>query len=801
MSSLLVAAAMLASVAAGVPQELALQREQQLADVSYRLGFTIPATPTQPIEFADTISFDYSGDQAVLLDFAGMWLDAHATVNGEQRAVAVSQEHVVLQPGWLRPGTNVVVLTGQCGDVALNRQHDYCYTLFVPANARTAFPCFDQPSLKARFTSTLRLPAGWTSIDNGDNRHPMPTYLFSFTAGKFSKATARRNGRTLTALYRETDPAKVAQLPRVFDEVAQSLQWMERYTGIDMPWEKYGIVMIPGYQFGGMEHPGAIQLRARTIFVEPNATIDDYRKRLKLIAHETAHLWFGDLVTMRWFNDVWTKEVMANLMAAKICAELMPGDDAGLSFLKSYSLPAMSTDRTAGTHPIQQPLPNLNSAGLLYGNIIYDKAPVMMQGLEQIMGSDAFRQGMQHYLRRYSYGNATWDDLIAILDSVAPEAGVSQYSEVWVKRAGAPVIAVEDGCLVQHDPQGRGLVWPQTFNVEAGGRLVPVTFGSQARVPLPQGSGLVPNADGSGYGRFALDSATHALLMSRLADAAKWQALPPVQRLAQASMLYEHWLMHPQQGTAQLLGLMAGALQHERNQSVSSSMAAWVARLLTRLDGTERAAAERQLLALVRQPGLPAGMAASLKRTFYVRFVSPAAVNQLFKVWNRASDSSLTATDMTRLAWHLAIVLPDKWRQITAKQRGRITGADNLREWDFIAQACTPDVAEQQRLFQRLLTPEGRGVEPWVETQLALLCHETRGSQSQRYIVPALDALPAIQASSSIFFPGKWLGALLDAQRSPLARATVRQWIASHPELSQPLANKLKENAFYLLLE
>ena len=136
-----------------------------------------------------------------------------------------------------------------------------------------------------------------------------------------------------------------------------------------------------------------------------------------------------------------------------------------------YQARALSTDRTPGTHPIQQSLDNLNQAGLLYGNIIYCKAPVMMRKLEQQMGEEALRDGIRQYLHQYAYGNATWDELIDILDSKAPQCGIRQFSETWVKCGGMPIVSAEwkDGRLIvkQEDPQHRGLVWQQQFNVRS----------------------------------------------------------------------------------------------------------------------------------------------------------------------------------------------------------------------------------------------------------------------------------------------------------------------------------------------
>ncbi|MBQ1881863.1 MAG: aminopeptidase, partial [Bacteroidales bacterium] len=387
---------------------------------------------------------------------------------------------------------------------ALNFRDDYLYTLNVPANARKLFPCFDQPDLKAAFDLKLTLPEDWKAVSAGsieqtekrpDNKdveyyfetaENIPTYLFSFVAGKFEEYVDSRDGFEIRGLYRETDPEKVAQMPQIMDQVRHSVKWMEEYTGIPFPFPKLDFVIIPGYQFGGMEHIGAIQFNDKRIFLEKNPTQDQLLSRAELIAHEVSHMWFGDLVTMKWFDDVWTKEVFANYMASMIVAEQFPDINHNLNFIRNYHISALEEDRTDGSHPIAQRLDNLKDAGLLYGNIIYKKAPIVMRKLHQLMGDEPFRTGLQKYLKKFSYSNATWDDLIDILSDEAPDANLKAFSQSWVKERGCPTIFsdLSNGVLTvtQKDIQGtkayrkllsditgieqteRDIVWPQTID-------------------------------------------------------------------------------------------------------------------------------------------------------------------------------------------------------------------------------------------------------------------------------------------------------------------------------------------------
>jgi aminopeptidase N len=152
-------------------------------------------------------------------------------------------------------------------------------------------------------------------------------------------------------------------------------------------------------------------------------------------------MWFGDLVTMNWFDDVWTKEVFANFMAAKIVHPSFPEVDHDLRFLVAHHPSAYGVDRTEGANPIRQPLENLRFAGTLYGAIIYQKAPIVMRQLEARVGEEAFRDGLREYLQTFSYGNATWPDLIDILDARSAE-DLAAWSRVWVDEPGRPTVTV-----------------------------------------------------------------------------------------------------------------------------------------------------------------------------------------------------------------------------------------------------------------------------------------------------------------------------------------------------------------------
>ncbi len=805
----------------GVPKTLAQARAERLSAIQYDLSFHIPRTASEPVKGQLTLSFSTKAKADVVLDFTGKIDPDRKTpcrVNGKPYKARVENEHIVI-PRRLIRANNEVELSFVATDQALNRRPDYMYTLFVPDHARTAFPCFDQPDLKARFRLSLTIPADWTCETNspvirshaaGDEAvyatswsQPLPTYLFAFNAGVFKGGgTFRQGSRTITLVSRETDEYKHAQCPEISRLCALAIDWMERYTGIAMPFPDYRAIILPDYQFGGMEHPGCIQLNEKTIFLEPNATIDDELKRFQLIAHETAHLWFGDLVTMRWFDDVWTKEVFANFFADKMAREQFPKLNHDLNFLKSHYPFALAIDRTEGSHPIQQPLANLNSAGLLYGNIIYHKAPIMMRQLEERMGEGPFRLGLQRYLHRFSYANATWNDLIGLLDSIAPQAGLPEFSRVWVQEKGCPEINITSGdgqiFVDQRDPNGHGLLWPQQFKIGllGTGSTAELTFETEKlHEPIPydaEGKLLVPNYDGLGYGQFLVDSLQAQSIGRNL------PALPDLNRYAAAMTLYENWLLGRIVDGQWLFGELLRQLRVEQNPLVASALCGYLQTINFRSAKTLRQAGERQLLDASRRHPLPL-VRQRLLHGLSATATDHSVIDKLYTYWHDRSEPLLSERDLMRLSYHLALMRPNDWQAIVGEERQRLTNVDMQREYDFVSLACNPDTTVQRQLFNRLLTADNRRTETWVADQLSLLCDYSRGARATGYILPALDALIDVQQTSSIFFPGNWLSSLLSGNQTTEARVVLRSWIARQHDYPASLMNKVKQEGYFLL--
>ncbi len=812
----------------GVALALAMQRSAALSNIHYRLRFEIPRPEQEPVVGGAVIAFDLADDKSPLqLDFRqGESAVRSLRINGVVTACDCVNEHIVLPAAALHPGRNEVAVDFIAGDGALNRNPEFLYTLLVPDRARTVFPLFDQPDLKARFELTLVVPAAWRALANAPldsavtlegrteyrfaTTDPISSYLFSFVAGEFQAITREVNGRPMTMLHRETDTAKVARnVDAIFKLHGDALAWLEDYTGIDYPFQKFDFVLIPGHPYGGMEHVGAIQYVASALLLDEEPTLTDRLERAHLIAHETAHMWFGDLVTMRWFDDVWTKEVFANFMADKIVNPGFPQVDHALNFLVNHYPGAYSVDRSEGANPIRQPLANLDQAGQLYGDIIYDKAPIMMRQLELIVGPDKLREGLAEYLRRFSHGNATWPDLIGILDALTA-VDLATWSEVWVNTPGRPefrlasppgAAAVGGEALVQGDPAGLGRIWPQQFDMlelgsERDTRVTMTTAGAATPIPAPATDGPLAlrlfNADGRGYGLFP---ANMAILQA-------WDRLQPVEKGSALVANYEQLLANPAADVVAYLGLLLDITEREQDPlllELALGQLQYIYRGLL-------ADPMRMALATVVEDSLwaatlaqPDSSSTKLVFRYFANLAdSPARLGQVYDIWagTLALDKlQLEEDDRIVLAQTLAIRLPGKSDGILASQLANTTNPDSRRRLEFIAPSLSPDEAVRDRFFESLKNVDKRNTERWVVEAVGNLHHPSRLGQSAKYVLPSLSLLQEIQVTGDIFFPSSWLRATLGNHTSTVVAQTVRDFLAARPDYNPQLRMKILQAA------
>jgi aminopeptidase N len=814
----------------GVSDMLAQIRSFELKDIRYELQFRVPSSREKPVTGRETIHFHLKAlpyEGYVLVDFKGLAEGfSDLLVNDKEGEVHVENEHIWIPKSVLKVGENSLTVNFVAGDAALNRNADFLYTLLVPDRARTLFPCFDQPDLKAVFTLSLVIPAGWKAIGNGRVQDSVTagdstvlhfrqsdrisTYLFSFVAGKFAETDKLVNGEQMRFLYRETDSSKLRlSLDSVFRIEGQALRFMQQYTGIPYPFQKFDFVAIPDFQFGGMEHAGAIQYQSRTLFLDSGATREQRIARSNLLSHETAHMWFGDLVTMKWFTDVWMKEVFANYMANKISSVTLPDDNYDLKFLIGHYPAAYSVDRTAGTHPIRQQLENLQEAGSLYGPIIYDKAPVMMRQLERLIGPEGFQAGLRDYLREYAGGNADWDDLIFKLQQYT-KMKVFEWSEVWVREAGRPVFTdsmrvaggrIVDWVIRQRGEDGSRRVWPQVFDVamvypdradEFTVNMKTAEIHVAAAVGKQKPLFVVFNVSGFGYGVFPVDS-----------NALHWRSPRSVTRASVYINLYENVLndkvMWPESLISHDLEALRGETEELNMNLLLDQIGSLYWRLLTSGDRREVFAPllENSLWQLMDSVKAP-NEKKLLFKAFANMAVGRAALDTLYAIWRDKRPPNgvkLSEDDYTALATTLAIGEYPGYQEILAKQVDRIQNKDRRERLVYLLPSLSNDVAVRDSFYNTLGSPVARRKEAWVLAALANLHHPNRAAVSEKYLPAALDWLADIQRTGDVFFPQSWLQASLGNYQTATAAGVVRKFLKDHPDYNPKLRAKILQAA------
>lgn len=822
----------------GISRRLAEWRARTVRDVRYDLALDVTALDSAVGRV--TVRFRREGGTDAILDFRGRRL-TRALANGRPLpAGAAAGAHLRVPAGLLAPGENVLEF-GFVADVApsgasIIRTHDptdgsdYLYTLLVPADASQLFPCFDQPDLKARVRLALTAPAAWTVVANGPvasadtagqavttrfaETEPISTYLIAFAAGPWHRATATRHGRTITAYVRRSRAAE-ADLDTLLALNHRALDWMERYFARPLPFRKFDFVLAPAFPFGGMEHPGAVFYNEDRFIFRERPTLPRRLARFSTILHECAHQWFGDLVTMRWFDDLWLKEGFATFLATKALAELDPAAEAWKTFYLGNKPPAYAVDRTAGTVPLWQELDNLDRAKSNYGAIVYNKAPSVLKQLEYLVGEPAFRAGIRRFLARHAYGSATWRDLLGSIGGAAGRP-LEGFGRDFVLRPGMPVVEqrvlVRGGriarvVLVQRPAQplsGRA-PWTERTEVLLGYRdrpavRIPVELRSRATEVTaargrPAPAFVFANARDYGYFLLLLDPASVRALtggaLGRVRDsflrAMLWGALWDQVRALR---------MEPER----FVRLVLRELPFESDEQIVPAVLEHLRRAVAAYLGpAERERVQGDVERMLR------GCAADAARSYGVRkacldaFVrlaaSPEGVAALDTLFAADSAAGEPVRDPTRweIVTRLFVLAAPKAEERYAAERARDTTADGPRR-AFIAGAGRRSAETKRSYFTRYFADSALN-EEWASASLGPFNAIEHEALTLPYLRPALDSLRFIQANRRIFFLESWLAAFLSGQTGEPALRIVRDYLAGNLALPADLRRKVLQHA------
>jgi aminopeptidase N len=433
-------------------------------------------------------------------------------------------------------------------------ERTYVYGHLFLDRAPAVFACFDQPDLKAPYTVTVTAPEDWFVVGNGAESRagnvwslattqPLATYFVTVCAGPYAVVRAEHDGIPLALYGRASLESELrAEAEQMLAVTRSSFDAYHRLFGIRYPFGKYDQVFVPEFNAGAMENPGCVTFRDTYLF-RGAVSHEELVARSNTIAHEMAHMWFGDLVTMRWWDDLWLNESFAEYMAYRVLTGGGEFPDAWVEFSIVRKLWGYAAERAPSTHPVAgSPAPDAHSALQNFDGISYAKGASVLRQLIAHLGDEAFVAGVTAYLRDHAFGNGELAEFLAAM-SAAAGRDLTAWSRAWLETAGADTIGTElGGWVVRTPPTQWPADRPHTFDVAGftdGEEVfrVPVTVTQdRTQVPAlaeaPSAKVVVPNASDLTWATVDLAPATLGALAGQLgrvpddgARAVVWTAL------------------------------------------------------------------------------------------------------------------------------------------------------------------------------------------------------------------------------------------------------------------------------------
>ncbi|MFC3577425.1 aminopeptidase N [Streptomyces yaanensis] len=390
------------------------------------------------------------------------------TLNGDPLDPSdVFADSRIALPGLLE-GQNVLRVVADCAYTTtgegLHRFVDqvdkqaYLYTQFQVPDARRVFASFEQPDLKATFQFTVKAPSGWTVVSNSPTPEPKDdTWVFQPTPRISSYITAlivgpyhsvhsvyEKNGQSVPlGIYCRPSLAEFLDSDAIFEVTRQGFDWFQEKFDYNYPFKKYDQLFVPEFNAGAMENAGAVTIRDQYVF-RSKVTDSTYELRAETLLHELAHMWFGDLVTMEWWNDLWLNESFATYTSFA-CQAYHPESrwpHSWTTFANSMKTWAYRQDQLPSTHPIMAEIRDLDDVLVNFDGITYAKGASVLKQLVAYVGMDEFFKGLQAYFKRHAYGNTRLSDLLGALEETSGR-DLSTWSKKWLQTAGINILRPE----------------------------------------------------------------------------------------------------------------------------------------------------------------------------------------------------------------------------------------------------------------------------------------------------------------------------------------------------------------------
>jgi aminopeptidase N len=513
-----------------------------------------------------TLAFEASGGGDLFLDFRGKTIEL-LEVNGADVTPDWNGYRLTLPGSALRPANTVRVRYENDYDHEGDGFHqfkdpedgeEYLYSNFEPYESHRLFPQFDQPDIKGTYALRVLAPAEWEAVANSrevsraaqpdgrvlhtfETTKPFSTYLFALVVGPYHVAR-EAHGSIDIGLYCRKSLARHLDTAELFEVTRQGLDFYAEFFEFPYPFGKYDQVFVPEFNAGAMENVGCVTHNEYMVFRDP-PTENQRRGRAEVILHEMAHMWFGDLVTMRWWNDLWLNESFATYMSYLCMDEATRFDTGWQDFASSIKNWAYRQDQLVTTHPIAGQVEDTDQTFLNFDGITYGKGASVLKQLVKAIGMEGFREGMRHYFRTHAYGNAT---LAQFLESLETGSGqdLKQWARLWLETPSLNTIGSRweaDGeritqfTLTQTAPEEYPTIRPHKLDIglvrDEGGKLevsvVPAAIASaEADVADARGQArpalVFPNYGDHAYTKVALDIESLEFLkehMQRIDDA------------------------------------------------------------------------------------------------------------------------------------------------------------------------------------------------------------------------------------------------------------------------------------------
>ena len=533
-------------------------------------GAGAPGTTT--FRSVTTVRFDATEGASTFIDLIAKTVHS-ATLNGDPVDVSGYSEETGITLTGLAAHNELVVdadcLYTNTGE-GLHRFVDptddavYLYSQFETADAKRMFACFDQPDLKATFDLQVTAPQDWAVISNADTVQTaaaqpglhifrttprMSTYLVALIAGPYavwSDEYTDEHGTIPLRIFCRASLAEYMDADRLFTETKQGFGFYHANFGIPYAFGKYDQLFVPEFNAGAMENAGAVTFLEDYVF-RSKVTRYSYERRAETVLHEMAHMWFGDLVTMRWWDDLWLNESFATFASVLCQASATEYTNAWTTFANVEKSWAYRQDQLPSTHPIAADIPDLAAVEVNFDGITYAKGASVLKQLVAYVGQEPFLAGLREYFRDHAYGNATFDDLLAALEK-ASGRDLSDWGAQWLKTTGLnilrPDFEVDDQghftrfAVVQEGAQpgaGEFRVHRLAIGVyddDGSGKLVrthrveiDVDAAERTEVPdlvgVPRGAFVLVNDDDLTYCSVRLDEESLATVIDRVGDIAE----------------------------------------------------------------------------------------------------------------------------------------------------------------------------------------------------------------------------------------------------------------------------------------